>query len=90
MPHSSAHFNAHNGDFEEPPPRCLQEGPDCEGEVEYHLNPDRDDFKTFPRCAYHQGKRLEQAEKNREYLSDVPPSWFDPEAAGERWSEDEY
>lgn len=69
-------------------PRCLQEGPDCRGKVEYHLNPDRDDFKTFPRCEYHQQLRLDQAERNLELLSNVPPSWFDPSYAGERWNED--
>ena len=70
-------------------PRCLQEGPDCQGPVEYHINPDRDDFKAFPRCEFHQRKRLDQAEKNRGWMSDVPPAWFDPTYAGERWSEDD-
>jgi len=70
--------------------RCLQEGPDCKGAVEFHLNPDRDDFKSFPRCEFHQAKRLESAQKTMELLSDVPPSWFDPTYAGERWNEDDY
>lgn len=72
-------------------PRCLEDGPDCEGKVEYHLNPDREDLKTFPRCAYHQGKRLERAEAHIKdgWNSDVPPAWFDPTYAGERWEEDE-
>jgi len=69
-------------------PRCLQEGPDCQGKVEYHLNPDRDDFKTFPRCEHHQQQRLDQAEKNLELMSDTPPKWFDPMYAGESWDED--
>lgn len=68
--------------------RCLQYGPDCMGPVEYRLSPDRDDFKAFPRCDYHWEQRLEAAEKNREYMSDVPPSWFDPMDAGESWDED--
>lgn len=68
--------------------RCLEEGPDCEGEVEMFLSPDRDDFKHFPRCQFHIQKRLDDAEKNMELLSDVPPSWFDPAFAGERWDED--
>lgn len=69
-------------------PRCLQEGPCCSGPVAYHLNPDRDDFKAFPRCEYHQQARLAEAERNLELLSDVPPAWFDPAYAGERWEED--
>lgn len=72
-------------------PRCLQAGPDCEGKVEYHLNPDRDDLKTFPRCEFHQAKRLDAAaETIRKYApnSDVPPHGFDPTYVGERWEED--
>lgn len=68
--------------------QCLEQGPDCKGKVEYHLNPDRDDFKPFPRCEYHQTKRLEQAQKNLELLSDCEPAWFDPANAGEHWNED--
>lgn len=72
-------------------PECLDGPEDCEGEVEFHLNPDRDDFKTFPRCERHQAARLDRAERHiREgWNSDVPPSWFDPTYAGERWSEDD-
>lgn len=74
--------------MEDEPIQCLEEGEDCRGKVEYHWNPDRDDFKTFPRCEFHQERRLTQAEKNRELLSDVPPDWFDPTYAGERWDEE--
>ena len=70
-------------------PRCLQEGPDCRGKVEWHLNPDRDDFKTFARCEHHQAQRLVSAERTRELMSDTPPAWFDPAYAGERWNEDD-
>lgn len=69
-------------------PRCLNESPDCEGPVAYHFTPDRDDFKSFPRCEHHAAIRLAQAMRNREYQSDVPPSWFDPTYAGESWDED--
>jgi hypothetical protein len=69
--------------------RCLQEGSDCKGPVTYWTSPDRDDFKSFPRCEYHGEKRMEQAEKNLELMRDTPPSWFDPSYAGERWSEDD-
>lgn len=67
---------------------CLEQGPDCKGKVEWHLNPDKVDFKTFPRCEHHQKIRLDQAEKNLELLSDIEPGWFDPSYAGERWHED--
>ncbi len=70
-------------------PRCIQHGPDCRGKVEHHLNPDRDDFKTFARCEHHQAKRLELAEDNRRKYPTFPPSDFDPAYAGERWDEDE-
>lgn len=68
--------------------RCLQEGPDCQGEVEMFISPDRHDMKAFPRCQFHIQQRLESAEKTMELLSDVPPDWFDPSYAGERWDED--
>jgi len=71
------------------PLRCLQDGPDCEGKVEYHLNPDREDFKAFPRCEHHQRIRLAEAKRTLELRSDAPPSWFDPSYAGERWDEDD-
>lgn len=70
--------------------RCTNEGPDCKGPVEYHISPDRDDMKAFPRCEFHWAKRLDEAEKNMELLSDIPPDWFDPSYAGERWDEDDY
>jgi hypothetical protein len=68
---------------------CLDGPEGCKGPVEYRWTPDRDDFKTFPRCEAHFDKRLEQSEKNRELMSDVVPSWFDESYAGERWYEDE-
>lgn len=70
-------------------PRCLESSPACKGKVEFHLNPDRDDLKAFPRCEFHQERRLDAAERTREFRSDVPPSWFDPAYAGERWDEDD-
>ena len=59
--------------------------PDCHGKVEYHISPDRDDMKAFPRCEHHWAKRLKSAERNMELLSDCEPDWFDPSYAGERW-----
>lgn len=70
-------------------PRCLNEGPDCNGPVEYHHNPDRDDFKTFPRCEAHQALRLNQAEETMRRYPVNAPADFDPSYAGERW-DDEY
>jgi len=42
-------------------------------------------------CITHLAGFWEQREKtNRDYPdSDVPPEWFDPMAAGERWNEDD-
>lgn len=57
--------------------------------VEYRTTPDRADGRAWPRCEACFRKRLAQAEHNLELLSDVPPAWFDPSAAGERWSEDD-
>lgn len=71
-------------------PRCLQAGPDCKGPVEYHLNPDRDDFKAFPRCEFHQSKRLDQAEEHMRKYPMMAPSDFDPSFAGEAWDEEGY
>jgi hypothetical protein len=67
---------------------CLDESPECAGAVEWTTTPDRDDFKHFPRCTFHHKKRLDAAERNRGWRSDVPPAWFDPTYAGERWDED--
>ena len=69
--------------------RCLDGPENCSGAVELRFTPDRDDFRSFPRCEAHFERRLAQAERNREYMSDVAPSWFDPTYAGERWSEDD-
>lgn len=67
---------------------CI-DGPDgCEGEVKSRTTPDRDDSKTFLRCEKHFEQRLENAERNLEYLSDTEPDWFDPMYAGERWADD--
>lgn len=69
-------------------PRCLQQGPDCQGQVEYHLNPDRDDLKTFPRCEFHQQKRLDQAAETMRKYPKIAPADFDPMDAGETWDEE--
>lgn len=68
--------------------QCLDGPAGCSGAVEYRLSPDRDDMKSFPRCEAHWTIRLGQAQRNLKLMSDVPPSWFDPAYAGERWDED--
>lgn len=71
-------------------PRCLNEGPDCSGEVKFHFNPDRDDLKAFPRCEHHQSIRLEQAAETMRKYPINPPADFDPADAGEVWAEEDY
>lgn len=69
-------------------PRCLQESDECQGEVEYHINPDREDLKAFPRCEKHQRDRLISAQEHIRKYPRIEPSDFDPMYAGERWEED--
>lgn len=61
----------------------------CEGPVEYHsIDPGR--VKAYPRCAKHWAERLDRRANSIERWenSDVPPAWFDPADAGERWEDD--
>lgn len=71
-----------------PAPECLEEGPDCDGPVEYHLNPDRQDLKAFPCCRHHQDRRLRKAEETMRKYPAMQPHDFDSTYAGERWDED--
>lgn len=66
--------------------QCLDCGTD-KG-VEFHMLPDRDDFKAFPRCDACFTKRLDRAERNLELMSPCRAPWFDPGFAGERWEDD--
>jgi hypothetical protein len=68
---------------------CLDQGPDCEGAVEYRY-PLSSTGKPFPRCDHHWTKRLKVQEGiNRRYPdSPIPPAGFDPTYAGESWDED--
>jgi len=45
---------------------------------------------AIPRCEAHWIKRLEKDEEDRAIYPDspIPPAWFDPTAAGERWEDD--
>jgi hypothetical protein len=75
----------------EPEPlECLEESPECSGDVEYRM-PLSGTGRAFPRCEFHWDKRLEQQEKiERKYAvnSSVPPEGFDPADAGEHWDYD--
>jgi hypothetical protein len=70
---------------------CLDGPDDCNGVIEYRpsLSPSG---KSFPRCDRHWLKRLDEDEamtlRVGSWRSDVPPPWFDPLDAGERWDED--
>ncbi len=61
----------------------------CAGPVQLHsVDPGRSG--AFPRCDAHWERRLDRLENSIERYadSDVPPAWFDPTAAGERWDDD--
>ncbi len=78
------------------PEECLNFDParpqDCSGPVEFRM-PLSPSGRAFPRCDKHWDERLVQEERIvtsvGNWRSDVPPAWFDPAAAGERW-DDEY
>lgn len=71
-----------------PAGECLEYSDDCHGPVELRWPGSGD--RTWPRCVYHGDLRVERAESSIERYadSDVPPTWFDPTAIGERWDED--
>lgn len=73
------------------PLKCLERHDNaCTGAVEMRF-PLSGTGRSFPRCDGHWSKRLAlQEEITRRYApnSDVPPAWFDPTYAGERWDED--
>ena len=62
---------------------------ECSGPVE--LRPSLTGTGTpIPRCDLHWDIRLEKEDELRSVYPDSPnpPSWFDPEVAGERWDDD--
>jgi hypothetical protein len=67
---------------------CIEFGPACQGAVDY-FSPDGQGSAP-PRCAYHREQRVKLHENSlgRYAYSDVPPSWFNPTIAGERWDDD--
>jgi hypothetical protein len=66
---------------------CLDGPEGCHGPVEPRS---LDGLKWWPRCEAHWDRRLERYEGSieQEAQSPLPPAWFDPTAAGERWDED--
>jgi hypothetical protein len=75
--------------------RCISDqGSACEGEV-YERQTLSGSGMTFPRCDKHYAEYVERTQpkidevRKRYPDSDVPPDWFDPTYAGERWSEDD-
>lgn len=61
----------------------------CSGLVEYRM-PLSGTGKSFPRCDHHWAIRLKTQDRLRRDYPDspIPPSWFDPAAAGETWDDD--
>jgi hypothetical protein len=69
---------------------CIDQSEECSGRVELRGAPP-DGMRSFARCEFHNDKRWERYESSdleRYANSDVPPPWFDPTAAGERWDDD--
>jgi hypothetical protein len=71
------------------PEECLEYGTDCLGDVDLHWV--GTSTKAWPRCQFHAARRQQRYEDSIERYadSDVPPDWFDPSVAGERWNEDD-
>lgn len=56
--------------------------------VEYHMLPDRADYKAFPRCPKCLERRLATASRTLELTSPIPARWHDESYCGEKWDED--
>ena len=65
---------------------CLDGPGDCRGLVEFRM-PLSPSGRAFPRCDHHWSLRLDKEEKTFSWRSDVPPSWLDEAACGERWED---
>lgn len=69
---------------------CLEYKPDeCQGEVQMR-DALSESGMPYVRCDFHWRKRIElQHELEQKYPdSPIPPPWFDPTYAGERWDDD--
>ena len=61
----------------------------CRGPVNFHsTDPGR--RPAFPRCDRHWDARLDRRKNSLELYADsaIPPPWFDPSIAGERWDDE--
>lgn len=68
---------------------CIDNPAECRGPVEFR--PSLTGTGTpIPRCDFHWNRRLEREDELRSAYPDssIPPMWFDPTAAGERWDDD--
>jgi hypothetical protein len=67
------------------PSECLEYGTSrCRGPVGWHMLPTA--TRAWPRCDKHWGERYDRYERDERPLTGhVPPSWFDPDDAGETW-----
>lgn len=66
---------------------CLNEGPDCEGPVEYRMAMSATG-KQFPRCDKHFEEAYARYEDIQRRYPVNAPSDFDESYAGEHWDED--
>lgn len=67
--------------------KCVDEyRGDCDGEVGWGWT----GYRDMPLCSRHWERRYSNYEDSiaRFADSDVPPEWFDPAYAGERWEDD--
>jgi transcription elongation factor Elf1 len=71
---------------EAPALRCI--GCNTTAGVEMRTTADRHDGKAFARCQSCADEREKSVRSNLELSSPVPPRWFDPAYAGERWDDE--
>lgn len=69
-------------------PKCLEEGPDCQGAVQYRMSLSPTGL-SVPRCDKHWSDRLDLDEGLRQRYPEQTPANFDPLYAGETWDDDE-
>jgi len=68
--------------------RCLDDhDDDCRGTVEYRMSLSATG-RSFPRCAGHWSRRLDQDEETRRRYPALAPSDWSPADCGESWDDD--
>ena len=72
------------------PLECLDGPAGCLGPV-FYRQPLSSTGRSFPRCSHHWEQRLDAQETISRHYPDspIPPDWYDPAYAGERWGEDD-